>query len=103
MKKEAQISTLVWRNISIEITYISDYSEATKKFLKYTLAHLGITSKDRVPLPITETGYRSRFEPAANIEAYGTPNAYVSAWLDEAAKSRKWKNRSTTSGQLSLF
>ena len=40
---------------------------------------------------MTETGYRSHFDAAVNIEAHGTPLDFVKNWLIKAAKSKEWK------------
>jgi hypothetical protein len=44
-------------------------------------AHLEITSADRAPHPISDTGYRSHFICPEHIEGEGGPVAYVTAWL----------------------
>ena len=54
-------------------------------------------------LPVTETGYRSHFLPAATVEEFGGPESYVSAWLDHEAKSPDWKKRKDAARQMSLF
>lgn len=58
------------------------------------IVHLDIESihSMRVPLPITDTGYRSHFHPSGTIEARGGDVAtYVTAWLDEEATSSEWR------------
>ena len=65
--------------------------------------HLGIESGGRVPLPLTETGYRSHFLSGEEIAAAGGPVAYVTAWLDDAARTAEWKAHVAASRQLSLF
>lgn len=103
MKTAIQKLTMIWQGISISITYNPDYSEATKKIMGYRLAHLEVETKNSVPLPITETGYRSHFSNAADVEDYGTPIEFVEAWLNETAKSKKWKKYMEQKNQLSLF
>ena len=44
-------------------------------------AHLEITSPDRAPHPLSETGYRSHFINPGQIEAVGGPVQYVQSWL----------------------
>lgn len=58
---------------------------------------------ERAKLPITETGYRSHFLSKGVVEAAGGPTACVTAWLDEAAKSKAWQRHEAESRQLSLF
>jgi len=56
--------TLIWSDIAILIKwypyYYGDY-----------IAHLEITSENRLPLPITETGYRSHFIQREAVQYYG--------------------------------
>lgn len=93
--KEIQNLSLVWRGININITYKPKYFDA--------IAHLQIQSENKERLPMTETGYRSHFTQAADIEAYNSPVKYVKAWLDESAKSKAWKAYETNRQQLKLF
>lgn len=57
-----------------------------------------------VPLPITETGYRSHFFHSDALEPYNNdPVAYISALLDDAAKHPAWKKQNIDARQYSLF
>ena len=100
MTEKDQKSTLLWRGIKIMIDYKSNYFESKSGF---STAHLDITTENRVPLPFTESGYRSHFLDASELEQYGTPNDFVKAWLEETAKSEKWKKQEHQRNQLSLF
>ena len=82
-------SILIWRGIKIEIDYKSNYFESKSGF---SIAHLDITTENRVPLPFTESGYRSHFLDAGELGEYGTPTDFVKAWLEETANSKKWKD-----------
>ena len=93
-------SILIWRGIKIEIDYKSNYFESKSGF---SIAHLDITTENRVSLPFTESGYRSHFLDASELEEYGTPTDFVKAWLEEKAKSKKWKEQERKQNQLSLF
>jgi len=93
-------STLLWRGIKIVIDYKSNYFESKSGF---SIAHLDITTENRVPLPFTESGYRSHFLDASELEEYGTPTDFVKAWLEETAKSEKWKKQERKRNQLTLF
>lgn len=88
-------STIVWEGIEIEVTY------AAKSILNR--AHLELRVKDKEPIPVTETGYRSEFLEPGLVEEQGGPDAYTLAWLDYMAKSAEWKAYRETSQQLSLF
>ena len=77
---------IIWRGIDLQIIY------HPHSFCGY--AHLEIQStKPRVPLPITETGYRSHFLPREAVEQSGGPVDCITRWLDTAAQSRVWKAR----------
>lgn len=84
----------VWHGIELEIRHDGN-------FLGMGRDHVEVESIQpaRAPLPITETGYRSAFPAHGAVEAAGGPVALVLAWLDEAAKDRKWQRER----QLSLF
>lgn len=86
-----------WLTIHILITfrphYFSDYD------------HLEIRSiePENHPLPITETGYRSHFEPHGEIERLGGPVAVARIMLDTAAHTTLWKQWMKQLQQPSLF
>lgn len=82
--------SITWRGIVVDITF-------TPNWLKLA-DHIEPRSGDRTPLPVTETGYRSRFVETGTIEAHGGPVAFVTAWLDHAAQAGGWSG-----AQLSLF
>lgn len=67
--------------------------------------HLEIRSIDpeHHPLPITETGYRSHFEPAGEIDRLGGPVAVAQMLLDTAAQTTDWKEQMDRLRQPSLF
>ena len=93
-------STLLWRGIKIVIDYKSNYFDSTTGF---SIAHFDITTENRIPLPFTESGYRSHFLDASELEEYGTPTDFVKAWLEESAKSKEWKAYEKKKNQLTLF
>lgn len=105
MKPAPQTHTLIWEGIELEIRYIKSWSASFEKTYGHAMAHLEIRTitDTHQALPITETGYRSHFIAADEIEALGGPVGYVQAWLDEAAKDPVWKNSATASGQMALF
>lgn len=65
--------------------------------------HIELTSENRVPLPITETGYRSHFLHEQQVEPFGSVLAYVQAWLDHEAMKPQWRAYVAASRQMSLF
>jgi len=99
---EQQLS-IVWNNVAIELTYNDNWSNVIRETYGYSLALLEIHSQDKQPLPITETGYKSHFTPASEIEEFGGAEKYVRHWLDQEAKSKEWKEYVRQSKQLTLF
>lgn len=82
--------TITWRGIALEITFTPE---------KFGMVdHIEIMSEGRVPLPVTETGYRSHFIPAGTVAAHGGAVAFVTAWLEHVAARTGWSG-----AQLSLF
>ena len=69
----------------------------------HQVAHLELISDERVPLPMTETGYRSHFTSRELVEAEGGPVAYARKWLDVESLSDAWKAREAAARQMSLF
>ncbi|MEM8528621.1 MAG: hypothetical protein AAF806_11680 [Bacteroidota bacterium] len=96
---EVQNLSMVWRGINLKVTYKPNHGS----FGNYRLAHLAIQSENKKPLPITETGYRSHFTEAADIEAYETPIDFVEAWLEHEAQSKEWKAYEADLRQFKLF
>ena len=90
-----QIYSLLWNDIAITISYDPQKHDA--------IAHIEIRRDDGGILPITETGYRSHFIDDQIIQDYGGVQSYVRAWLDDAAKSKKWIKALEASKQLTLF
>ena len=96
-----QIIKKSWNGINIEIHYDPVYFKLGND---YTLSHIDVYSEGERPLPITETGYRSHFFEARELEGYADIWAYVFAWLNQEAETNKnWKIARAKSMQLSLF
>ena len=101
MSDNIQIINKSWNGINIEIHYDRVYFKLGND---YTLSHIDVYSENNRPLPITETGYRSHFFEAREIEAYADIWAYVLDWLNyEAETNISWKTLDIQSRQLSLF
>ena len=81
---------ITWRGIAITITFKPDWLNVAD--------HLEIRTEGRVPLPVTETGYRSHFMPVGSVLAHGGAITYVNDWLEIEAKRIGWSG-----AQLSLF
>lgn len=92
---------LPWKGINVKINYEENYSEAFLKVMGFSIAHIEVEAK--TPLPITETGYRSLYLPTKEVEEAGGAVALVNEWLNEAAKSKEWKEYQKEKNQLKLF
>lgn len=103
-ERNIEVHALHWRGVDIEITFERDWLSIAREH-DLAAAHLTVTAiqPKRVPLPITETGYRSHFLHFEDIDEAGGPVAYVQAWLGSMAQAREWLDHEKTSRQLSLF
>jgi hypothetical protein len=89
------VVTIEWQGVTVLVSYSPSDIMAH--------AHIELRVPDKRRLPVTETGYRSHFLPRGVVEAAGGPEAFVKAWLDEEAKTSKWKKQAEADRQLSLF
>lgn len=64
--------------------------------------HVELHSDNCVPLPVTETGYRSHFLPSGFVTAETLADQVI-AWLDDQANTPEWRTHEEDSKQLSLF
>ncbi len=78
-----------WRGREIEVLFNPDWCPVYREVYGYALGHLEIRSVNGAPLPISNTGYQSKFDRADNIAAEGGPAGYVLAWLEHAAQTLK--------------
>jgi len=101
MKQDRHIETVTvdWQGIAVTVHYEVRWLNSDIA----NIAHLQLESAGRVKLPVTNTGYRSHFVPAAEIAEAGGPVAYALAWLDYMAGSAEWKAHVSSAQQLSLF
>lgn len=104
-RKAVETHQLDWRGYRLEVRYCPSWSPSYEEIYGECMAHLELMSLEepRLPLPVTETGYRSHFTPAKFIDDEGGPIAFVQSWLDDAAKSPKWKELEAASRQMSLL
>ena len=77
MKNGYEEHELNWRGQILVIRWCPNWSPNV-------ISHLEIVTKDHNPHPISKTGYQSHFCPRAQVEDFGGPVAYVTAWLQEA-------------------
>lgn len=101
-KRHIIVENIDWQGIALSVSYEPNWLSMDRE---YAVAHLQISvvAQERVPLPITETGYRSHFLSPAEIAEAGGAVEYVRAWLDYAAQSPEWRKRQEAARQLSLF
>jgi hypothetical protein len=106
MKNEAkEIHIIDWQGRSIEVRYCRSWSDAYEEVYGYPISHLEVEAirPCKSALPFTETGYRSLFTTADDIESAGGAVAYVRAWLDWSSKTPEWKESEAATQQYSLF
>ena len=96
MSAPFSITQIEWRGVQIEITFHPRRWRSEFDRIEIHVIGDGL-------IPITETGYRSRYLPAGITDEYGGPDAYVKAWLDHEAETPEWKLRVEDARQLSLF
>ena len=86
--------SLEWEGITIAVSHTSNW-------LNTGYDHIELRADQR--LPVTQTGYRSRFMPPDELAQFDSLEDFVRQWLDEAANSNEWRMYLTESRQLSLF
>lgn len=97
-----QIFNIVWRDIPITIRFNPNWSNAHREIYGFKMTHLEIIRDDRKQLPITSTGYTSRFMDERGLEGLDI-TAFVIDWLNHEASSKSWKAYLTDQQQLKLF
>lgn len=91
----ACIYKLIWEGIEIELLHTPRYAA--------NMDHIAVHSKNRTPLPITKTGYKSIFILPERLCEYDDPIGLVKPWLDEEAKAQSWQLAQNQGRQMSLF
>lgn len=95
---EYQYLEFEWNSILIALTY------RHKRWGVIDHIELETIDPPRAPLPITETGYRSHFLDASELEFFeNDPHQYVLAWLNEAGEQPAWQKQQDDARQYSLF
>ena len=89
---------VTWQSIKFTVRHNSNYYVGDDGFITQ---HIEVKSADRIPLPITKTGYRSIFlnGKQALDEFDNDPVMYVMTWMEAAAKEKQWLDQQ----QMSLF
>jgi len=95
-----------WHGIHVVVRHCPNWSEAHAAIYGWPLAHLEIRAgkHGNTPLPITGTGYYSRFLPESEVKAAGGALNLVNTWLNQAILNKNTLPSSPASPQqLSLF
>lgn len=97
---------MTYNNVALNITYDNDWSPAFKKYYGHGMTKLEVKSVDKTPLPISKTGYLSRFISEKIVDEQGGVETLVKKWLAEGENKREWKaylKQEKAKAQLSLF
>ncbi|MEA3043132.1 MAG: hypothetical protein QOH47_970 [Sphingomonadales bacterium] len=88
---------LVWRGVLIAIQYAPEGCGFSARL------ELRVTAPEGVPIPVTESGYRSHHVYPFQVKSVGGPVAYVRKWLDQEARSLAYRRALDRWRQLDLF
>ncbi len=102
-KDRIETHDIVWAGIAIKVSYERNWLGSPPSDYHPTHLQIEAVSPERMPLPITETGYLSHFVAVDEIDNAGGPVDYTLAWLDQAAKAPAWRKAVEASRQLSLL
>ncbi len=94
MRDGYETFSLTWSDRNVSVSYQANWLNS---------GHWHIELRCDEPLPATTTGYRSHFVPDAAFADQGEIEAYVQAWLDDAATAKTWQTYLIESRQLKLF
>ena len=86
--------SLVWAERSITVSYQPNWLNLGQWHIELRCAE---------PLPVTATGYRSRFVPQDAFADEAEIMTFVTGWLDDTAKSKEWQTYLADSRQFKLF
>ena len=94
--KEIRAFRLEWEGVTVYLKW-EPYAYSG------IISHLQIQSDNRVPIPVTETGYRSHFCHKEEIEEHGGPVAYVRKRLEQESLSAERQSYRKQQGRQALF
>ncbi len=88
--ENTEVFNITWQGIDIEISCCEpSYMKSHRKIYGYEMLHIEVRSA--LPLPITETGYKSIFIAEPELAGKGGSLKYVASYIDHKAKSKKRK------------
>ena len=94
MPEQSETIEVTWKGITITVSI-------TRNWLNTDHHHIELKADQA--LPVTTTGYRSRFILVDQFEAFQSLEQLVRLWLDDAAKSKEWLKAEEERRQLNLF
>lgn len=89
---------LAWRHVTARVRHTPNYISTGWSHIEIT-----VLEPKGAPIPITETGYKSHFLDAEQLEAAGGPVAFFLAWIEQEAKTKAWAKAEAKWRQLELF
>ncbi|MBL4583634.1 MAG: hypothetical protein JKX83_03355 [Pseudomonadales bacterium] len=101
-----EVFNITWQGIEVEIVCREPaYMNSHRKFYGCGMFRIEIRSisPKRAPLPITETGYKSIFMTEPELAKQGGSLKYVTSYIEQEAKSKKWQKNLENSRQFNLF
>lgn len=87
-----------WNGVTVSVRHQRDYISKGWDHIE-----LRVVAPKGAILPITATGYLSHFLTPAELKAAGGPVAFFKAWIEQEAKSKKWREADFRSRQLKLL
>ena len=94
MSEPGETLDITWNGIAITVSITRNWPNRV---------HHHIELRADQPLPVTTTGYRSRFMLVDEFEAFQSLQQLVHLWLEDAAKSPEWIKAQEERRQLKLF
>ncbi|MEJ8563295.1 hypothetical protein QTO30_20130 [Yoonia sp. GPGPB17] len=88
------VQDIIWHGRIVEVSYDPNWLDGMAQ-------HLELRSTR--PLPVTQTGYRSRFLQTETVLEEDQIEVFVKAWLDDAADNNDWQKREERDRQGELF
>lgn len=99
---EYEINQIRWQGVDIEVRHCRDWLNSGGDMITQ---HIEVCSAERVPWPITGSGYRSHFLNGQDALAEFSNDAalFVLWWLDQAAQDPRWQSFQEDARQGELF
>lgn len=92
------VQRFTWRGIAMTATHTPNYVNDGWSHIE-----LRVLRPKGIPVPITDTGYRSHFLDGDDVAAAGGAAAYFRTWLEREARSKAYLKALANWQQLDLF